>query len=112
MLIKQINIYLNILLKNYLNGYLIKDNKIILFVKNNYLISLVNFFKLNSKIKINNLMDITATDFISNLKNRFEITYSFWSLFLKTRIYIKLFVNDNKNKSVISLKSVFNSLLD
>jgi len=52
-------------------------------------------------------MDINVVELITNLRLNFQITYSFWSVIYKIRIFIRIFVKNFM--ALISIKSLFNS---
>lgn len=108
------DVYILKILPKYIYGIIKKKNKYIVFINNIFILNIISFLKLNSNIKLDSLMDITVTDFHFNLKNRFELLYSFWSTKFKIRMFIKFFVNDNvsSNNYILSLNSLFHSLYD
>lgn len=103
----------NILLKEYIlsvalfyRNIMIKQNSIIIITDEDKKKKLLLFLKFNMFIKINTLLDIVAVDYIGS-ENRFELIYSFWSIFNKYKIFIKIFVKFDQ--PVISIRSLFNS---
>jgi len=87
-----------------------------LFLRYNLFLFCINFtnlykfvFLLKSQnlCRISSLMDINVVELSTNLKLNFQVTYSFWSIVYKIRIFIRIFINNFI--ALISIKTLFNS---
>jgi NADH-quinone oxidoreductase subunit C len=74
-------------------GFLLKNNIIYLFIKQNKLLFCLSFLKFNSITNTNSLLDIVVNDNINNVLNRFEITYHFWNIIYEIRICLKIHIS-------------------
>lgn len=70
-------LYFDSVFNRFINGFLIKSNKIFLFIEFFNLHFLVGFSKFNIIIKFTSLMDIVVVDYPSRINYRFELVYSF-----------------------------------
>ncbi len=81
-----------------------KNDLYLLNLKQSTLIKVVKILKENEKLKLNQLIDLTAVDY-PNKKNRFEMVYILLSVEFNFRIIIKFFINEND--SVDSITNLF-----
>lgn len=69
-------ILFNKLYSKFILGFLLKNNSIYLFINNLFLHFIIFFVKNSSSLLITSLLDISAVDYLNNLKYRFELSYS------------------------------------
>jgi len=94
--------------KVYINYFLFLRHNLFMFCINYVnLYKFILLLKMQNLCRISSLMDITVVELATNLKFNFQITYSFWSILYKIRIFIKVFINSLI--ALISIKSLFNS---
>jgi len=82
----------NLLLK-YIYGFIWKDQKLFLFFNFFYFHFLLFFFRHNSALQLDALIDMLAIDFPQNLQARFNVIYSFISYNFFFRFFFKTFTN-------------------
>ena len=68
--------------------------ELVLNVKLEKIVTVVEFLKTNSAMRFSTLIDITAIDYPSR-KNRFEMVYHFLSMYTNMRIRLKLQVSED-----------------
>jgi len=94
--------------KVYINYFLFLRHNLFMFCINYVnLYRFVLLLKMQNLCRISSLMDINVVELITNLRLNFQITYSFWSVIYKIRIFIRIFVKNFM--ALISIKSLFNS---
>jgi len=94
--------------KIYINFFLFLRYNLFMFCINYVnLYRFVLLLKMQNLCRISSLMDINVVELITNLRLNFQITYSFWSVIYKIRIFIRIFVKNFM--ALISIKSLFNS---
>lgn len=84
-------LFFNSIFPFFLNGFLLKSNKICLFLEASVLHFFLSFCKFNSVLRISSLMDIVAIDYPNRINKRFELVYSFWSKMNSFRFFVKIF---------------------
>lgn len=93
------------ILKKYIYGFLLKINRISIYIYYWNLLIINKFLIYNLWINFNKLTDISGQDAPYKQK-RFEINYNFWNIKINIRLILKTFVN---NIPIISLKNIFYS---
>ena len=87
-----------------INESKIKHGQLYLTIDNEDLLDVILFLKTNKDTKFRQLIDITAVDYLENLK-RFKIVYLFLSHEINQRIILNYFINENE--VVSSLTKIF-----
>ena len=87
-----------------INDSKIKHGQLYLTIDKEDLLDLIIFLKTNKDTKFRQLIDITAVDYLENLK-RFKIVYLFLSHEINQRIILNYFINENE--VVSSLTKIF-----
>jgi NADH-quinone oxidoreductase subunit C len=104
-MVKKIENLLNFLSEKYTYQTLnIQDNHLTIRIKNDDLISIVDFIKNDENCLFTKLVDIFGVDFPDRI-NRFEVNYIFLSIVYNLRLIIKVEVAENNY--INSLYSVF-----
>lgn len=68
------------------------------------LFAIASFLKNSTFLKCDQLLDVFATDYPSETRGRFQLTYSFLSTVKKNRIFVRLLVSEESNiDSLVSL---------
>lgn len=78
---------------SFINGFLVRFNKLYIFINFFFLHLLFAFFEASSFLAVSSLCDIIAVDYPLRLKGRFELTYCFLSHYFNFRFFIKVFTN-------------------
>lgn len=86
-------IFLYDLLFRYIYGFVWRVQRLLLFFSYFYFHFILFFFKFNSIIQLNSLIDMVAVDFPHYLQARFNVTYSFISYNFYFRFFFKIFTN-------------------
>ena len=84
----------------------ISNNEILIEVKENYIIDVIQFLKSNEDCKFKQLIDIAGVDYPDNDK-RFELVYLLLSH--EKNLRIKILIRFQVDQSVISLTKIFPS---
>jgi len=102
-------VFININLLTFVNYFLIQDQYLHFYVReNNLVIKLLNFLKFSSFFNLTVLIDIKCDDIIFfSEKYRYKITYVFLNLFKNARCFLTIFVK--KNESILSIKQIYSS---
>ena len=87
-----------------INESKIKHGQLYLTIDNEDLLDVILFLKTNKDTKFRQLIDITAVDYLQNIK-RFKIVYLFLSHEINQRIILNYFINENE--LVSSLTKIF-----
>ena len=87
-----------------INDSKIKHGQLYLTIDKEDLLDVIIFLKTNKDTKFRQLIDITAVDYLENLK-RFKIVYLFLSHEINQRIILNYFINENE--VVSSLTKIF-----
>ena len=87
-----------------INESKIKHGQLYLTIDNEDLLDVIIFLKTNKNTKFRQLIDITAVDYLENLK-RFKIVYLFLSHEINQRIILNYFINENE--VISSLTKIF-----
>lgn len=77
----------------FINGFLLRFNKLYVFTSFFFLHLLFAFFEASSFLGISSLCDIVVVDYPLRVKGRFELTYCLLSHFFNFRFFIKAFTN-------------------
>lgn len=86
----------------------IKHNEVHILTSKEYLITVLNFFKMSSVNQFTQLSDITVYD-NPGLKHRFTITYCLLSLKFNTRIFVM--VKTDELTPIYSVSSIYQSAI-
>lgn len=105
--VKYLVTYLQKILPLYINGFLMKFISFYVFISYTDLFFVSSFFKYNYILRLNSFTDLIVVDYINRMNNRFDLTYSFLSIFSGARVFIKFGLKPLHN--VLSLISLFNS---
>lgn len=95
--------FIKIILISVINVYVFNKN-ISIQINKKYLHKVLFFFKFNTLMQFNTLIDITCVDFPEN-KLRFSIIYNLLSLRFRTRL--RLQIKTNEFESVDSISNIF-----
>jgi NADH-quinone oxidoreductase subunit C len=104
--IKNLEKYINSELSSKIQNSQIDNDELLIEVKENEIIDIVQFLKSNENCKFKQLIDIAGVDYPENEK-RFELVYLFLSH--ENNLRIKLLIKFETDKSINSLTKIFPS---
>jgi len=79
--IKYLWLFLSNFLLRYIYGFLLKQNRMVCFAKNTYLLTVISIMKKNEIVSLQTLLDIVVVDNITNkFSGRFLINYVFLNI--------------------------------
>lgn len=99
-------IYFYFVLGDFINGFLLKRNSLVLFIRYSDLLFLCTILKTSIISLSSSLLDIAVVDF-PNRVNRFELNYVFILYGVNIRLILKTFVS--KYMPVFSISNIFSS---
>jgi len=102
-------IFIYYVLFSFIYGIKVNHNNLSIYIFSIKLLYCLTFLKYNSVSSLNSLVDIVVVDNISNIKNRFELTYIFWNIIYEYRVGVKLFTDGYQ--SIYSIGKFYNSAL-
>ena len=104
--LKKLEKLINSELSSKIQNSSISNNEILIEVKENYIIDVIQFLKSNEDCKFKQLIDIAGVDYPDNDK-RFELVYLLLSH--EKNLRIKILIRFQVDQSVISLTKIFPS---
>ena len=98
--------YLSCVVPKFLISTIVDNNRLLIFIKSEYILEMLTFLKYNFNTQFKILFDLWADDFPEFVK-RFRLSYGLLNIFTSKRIFLN--ISSFELEPVLSIESVFRS---